>query len=80
MNKTFRVQLTELELRTLRNLLAYQYHCDRRNVCYKKKRMAKGESDSRMYPIAEQEKHLKQKVRLLKKLARHLKDVKWFEQ
>ena len=77
MDKTFRIQLTEKELWILRNLLAGQYHCDRRNIRYEKNRLKRGDPESRIYPISEQEKHLKETAKLLKKLSRHV-DEKWF--
>jgi len=77
MEKTFRIQLTEKEIRTLRNLLAEQYHCDRRNIRYDKERVKHGEPESRFYTVSEQEKHLKETAKLLKKLSRHV-DEKWF--
>ena len=77
MEKTFRIQLNEKELWTLRNLLAGHYHCDRRNLLYEKRRMEAGQSESRVYPISEREKHLKQDAKLLKKLSRYVNE-KWF--
>ena len=78
LRRKFRIQLSGKELWQLRNLLAGKYHCDRRNIYWRKKRIARGETDSRVYPVALMEKHLKEKKRLLKKLSRYL-NVKWFE-
>jgi len=75
--KKFRIVLSEIELRILRNLLADKYHCDRRNLRYEKKRIEEGDPDSRFYPVDEQEKHLKETAKLLRKLSRPLK-WKWF--
>jgi len=77
-SKTYRVQLTELELWILRNLLAERYYCERRNLLWSRKRIAQGEPDSRILPINERDKHQKFNRHLLKKLSRPL-NVKWFE-
>jgi hypothetical protein len=74
----FRIQLNDWELRTLRNLLAERYNQDKRNIRWDKKRIKVGQSDDRIFPIAEQEKFLRMKAKLLRKLCRHLKDEKWF--
>ena len=79
MAKIFRIQLSEKELMIIRNLLASQYHCDRRNLYWTKYRVAHGQSDSRVYPIEERQEYLKFQIHLLKKLSRHV-NVKWFEQ
>jgi len=77
MEKTFRIQLTKRELGTLRRLVVAEYHQDRRNIRYEKNRLKHGEADSRIYPISEQEKHLRETARLLKKISRHFNE-KWF--
>lgn len=75
--KKFRIVLTELELCWLRNLLAQQYHYDRRDIRYEKERIKNERPDSQIYLVNEQEKHLKQTAKLLRKLSRPLK-IKWF--
>jgi hypothetical protein len=76
--KKFRIQLTESEVWWIRNLLVEEYHRERSNIRWEKKRIAKGvDRDSIAYPIKEREKHLKQKGRLLKKLSRYHNE-KWF--
>jgi len=61
----------------LRRLVVAEYHQDRRNIRYEKERLKHGKPDSRTYPISEQEKHLKETAKLLKKLNRHFSE-KWF--
>lgn len=77
MEKTFRIQLTEKELWALRRLVVAEYHQDRRNIRYEKNCLKRGDPDSQIYPISEQEKHLKETAKLLKKLSRHVNE-KWF--
>ena len=72
-----RIQFTKQELWLIRNLLVSSYHQDRNNVRWEKNRIARGQPESRTYLIKEQEKHLKTKRRLVKKVARYL-DEKWF--
>jgi len=75
--ETVRIQFTKQELWLIRNLLVLSYHQDRNNVRYEKNRIVRGQPESKGYPIKEQEKHLKTKRRLVKKVARYL-DEKWF--
>lgn len=79
MEKTFRIQLQEQEVRRLRNLLAGEYHRDRRNLRWAKERIKRGEPESRIYTIANREKHLAFQKHLLKKLSRYV-GIKWFEE
>lgn len=79
LDKTIRIQLSIHEVRMLRNLMVQDYHCDRRNLYYIKKRVAHGEPENRMYSIAEEEKNLAFTRHLLKKLSK-VADIKWSEQ
>ena len=63
-----RPRLNRWEVAILRNLLDDQLRHERRNIGYKKKRIAGGEPDSRVYPLAEQERYLRKMNRLRKKL------------
>ncbi|GAJ00546.1 unnamed protein product, partial [marine sediment metagenome] len=76
--KKIRIQFTKREVWRLRNLLAGQYYFDRRNLRWEKKRIARGKPDSRVYPVALQEKHLNGTRRLLKKLSKAVGEKQWF--
>ena len=75
--KKFRIQLTEMEVCWIRNSLTNEYHSNRANIRWEKRRIARGNPESHIYPIKEQEKHLKQLGHLLKKLS-HYHNEKWF--
>ena len=68
--KGYRPRLTWWELATPRNLLDDRRRNTKRNVHYEEKRIKAGEPDSRVYPLAEQKRHLKKEERLLRKLNR----------
>ena len=76
LNEKVRIQLSQKELRILRNLLAIDYYNSKRNIRWEKERIATGEPDSRVYPITLREKHLKFTRHLLKKLSKHV-GIKW---
>lgn len=67
-SKTFRPRLSEWELKTFRRMVDDDYRLMRRNLRYQRHRKHR----SNVYPIEEQEKHLKKMGRLLKKLNRLL--------
>jgi len=78
--KKVRIQLTELEVKILRNMLANGYHTDKNNLRYTKRRVARGEADSPIYPIGDRERNLRKTAALLKKLNKHIDwDIKWFQ-
>lgn len=78
LSKRVRIQFNKREVWILRNLLADCYHHDRRNLRWEKKRIARGQPDSRAYPVARQEKHLNETRRLLKKLSKAVGEKQWF--
>lgn len=63
-----RPRLNTWEISILRNMLDDQLRIDRRNIGYEKKRIARGEPDSRIYPLAEQQRYLRKTNRLRRKL------------
>ena len=57
--KIHRIQLSGRELWQLRHLLVEQYHQERNNLYWSKKRVARDEPDSRVYSLEMREEHLK---------------------
>ena len=67
-SETHRPRLSVWEIKILRNLVDEVVSRDRRNIGYERKRIARGQPDSRAYPLKEQEKALKRFKRLSRKL------------
>lgn len=67
-SETHRPRLNVWEIKVLRNLVDDVVRQDRRNIGYERKRIARGQPDSRAYPLKEQEKALKRFKRLSRKL------------
>ena len=65
--KVYRPRFNEWELKTFRRMVDDEYRRDRRNVRYEKRRVKASHSD-KIYPLSEQETHLKKLGRLLRKL------------
>ena len=63
-----RPRLNVWEIKILRNLVDEVVRRDRRNIGYERKAIARGEPDSRAYPLAQQEKALARYKRLSRKL------------
>jgi hypothetical protein len=78
LNRKIRVQLTEWEIKRLRNLLAQEYHYDRRNFLIERRRIKNGQKDNVVYSTKEQGEQLKKCRRLLKKLSKHVNE-RWSE-
>ena len=71
-----RPRLNVWEIKILRNLVDEVVRLNRRNIGYERKRIARGQPDSRAYPLKEQEKALKKYKRLSRKLNKLVPEVR----
>ena len=75
-SETHRPRLNVWEIKILQNLVDGVVRMDRRNIGYERKRIARGQPDSRIYPLKEQEKALTKYKRLLRKLNKLVPEVR----